>query len=82
MEVRLEPQKITKGLYGNNGTRDSVLFPAMDGIFDTHGFLKKGLQLFPSTATATGKESSIIEEIAAQSRRGGIGYAEDKMPVG
>jgi hypothetical protein len=75
--MRVEPEKITKRLYGNNGTRDSILFPAKDGIFDRHGFLKKDLQCFPSTATEIGKEFSIIEKISAED----FWYTEDEMPV-
>jgi len=44
----------------------------------------KILSRFPSPAvggTEIGEQLSVIEEIAAQSRRGGIGYAEDEMAV-
>ena len=68
--MRVEPQKITKRLYSNNGTRGSVLF--------RYGFLKKDLERFPSTATEIGKEFSVIEEISAEN----FGHAEDEMSVG
>ncbi len=37
-----EPE--AKRLYGDDGTRNCILFPAKDGIFDRPGFLKKDLQ--------------------------------------
>ena len=41
VKMRIESQKVSEGLDGNNRSGHSIFFPATDGIFDRHGFLKK-----------------------------------------
>ena len=77
--MRVEPQKITKRLYSNNGTRGRVLF--------RYGFLKKDLAWFPSIPPRRKDRKGVFgppirsgtgcEEISAED----FGYAEDEMSV-
>jgi len=70
MAVRVEPEKIAKGLDGDDG--------AGDGIPLRHCLPKKDLQGFPGAATQIGKKIPVIEKIPSED----LWDAEYQMPMG
>ena len=69
MAVRVEYQKIPKGLDGNDGAGDCIL------LWDNG--LEKHFQRVPCTSTQFGEESSVIEEVSPED----LWYAENEMTV-
>jgi hypothetical protein len=70
MAMGIESEEIAKGLDGNDGAGDGILF--------RYRRLKKELQGFPGAAAQIGKKIPVIEKIPPQNLRD----AEDEMPVG
>ena len=69
MKMRIEPQKITERLDGDDGAGDCIL------LWDNG--LEKHFQRVPRTSAQIGEEFAVIEEISAED----FGYTEDEMPV-
>ena len=67
--MRVESEKITKRLDGNNCTWNGTFFPATDGIFDSESSLKKDFQGFPPATTEAGQQASVIKKILAEDLR-------------
>ena len=67
--MRIESQKVAKGLDGNDGAGDCIL------LWDNG--LEKQSQRVPPTATQVGEEFSVIEEIPPED----LWYAKNEMTV-
>lgn len=69
MEVRMPSQKITERMYGNDRSRNRLLF--------RHGLLEEFIQGLPGTTAEVREQFSIVEKISTQD----FGYAENKMTM-
>ena len=72
MAVGIEPEEIAKGLDGDDGAGDGVLF--------RHRLPKKELQGFPGATTQIGKKVPIIKEVPRFSES--LGYERPRGALG
>jgi hypothetical protein len=68
--VRIEAEEIAKGLDGDDGAGDGIVF--------RNCILEKDLQGFPGTTAEIGKKLPVIQKVTAEDFRD----AEYEMPVG